>query len=160
MTVQQRLKGATRQLFRQFGSLEAVAAVIGVSHAQAGRYQHVDAPDMISVDKAALLESQDGVDPHITRTMAAVNGHVLVALPRVHADGAWAKHLADTARKAGDVLSQLGEALANDGDVSAAEAARVLPDVEQAISVLSGVQAALVARSAGDVSSKPAARRT
>jgi hypothetical protein len=138
-----RLKGATRQLFGEYGSLEAVAKEIGISHSQAGRYQDVRAPDVISIDKVALLESADGVRPHVTRTLAALNGHVLVAMPKVPADGKWSAHLAATAKEAGDVLSRLGEALANDGTVSAAEAAKLLPEVEQAISVLSGVKAAL-----------------
>lgn len=138
-----RLKGATRQLFRQFGSLEAVSELLGVSHAQAGRYQHIDAPDVITVDRAALLEAQEGVTPHVTRTMAALNGHILVAMPTATGAGAWAAHLAATAREAGDVISRLGEALADDGTVTPDEARKLIVDVEQAVSVLSSVRHAL-----------------
>lgn len=138
-----RIKGATRQLFGQFGSLDAVAACLGLSHSQVGRYQDVRAPDVITADKIALLESQDNVDPHITRTLAALNGHILVAMPKVPADGKWAKHLADIAKEAGEVISRLGESMANDGTVSADEARRLLPDVAEAMGKLSAVQAAL-----------------
>ena len=75
-----RIKGATRIAFHDFGSLEAVAEVLGISHSQAGRYQQVDAPDVITADKIAILESQDGVRPRITQELAAINGNVLLQL--------------------------------------------------------------------------------
>ncbi len=138
-----RIKGATRLAFRQFGSLDAVAEILGRGHAQVGRYQDVNSPDVITADQIAVLESQDGVSPHITRTLAALNGHILVAMPKVRPEGKWAKSLADIAKETGEVLARLGNALADDGTVSVREARELLPEIEQALSALSSARSAL-----------------
>lgn len=143
MTVAQigpRLKGATRLLFRQVGSLEAVAHIASVSHGHAGRYQLAESPDFITIEKVAALESQEGVFPHVTQALAALSGHVLVPRPVITGDGMWAAHLAHTAKEAGDLLSGLGIALANDGAVSAAEAAALMPEVDQALSAITALR--------------------
>lgn len=146
MTIQARLKGATRLLFRQVGSLEAVAAIAGVSHGHAGRYQHADAPDFITIERVVALESQEGVFPHVTQAMAAASGHILVARPTVHGEGKWASLMASTVKETGELLSAFGSALLDDGTVSVAEAEKLIAEADQAASALASLRAALEQR--------------
>jgi hypothetical protein len=139
-----RLKGATRLLFRELGSLEAVAEIIGVSHSQAGRYQSAEAPDVITVDKVALLEAQDGVRPRVTEALAAINGNTLLRLPQVAGNGAWAGRLGELAREAGTLMAGLGRAL-EDGTITPEEIGRlaIRNDVAALQSTLAGIDKAL-----------------
>lgn len=146
MTIQARLKGATRLLFRQIGSLDAVAEIAKVSHGHAGRYQHADTPDFITIERVVALESQEGVFPHVTQALAAASGHVLVPRPTVHGDAKWNLHMAATAKEAGELLSVFASALQDDGTVSAAEAEKLIVEVDQATSALAALRAALEER--------------
>lgn len=140
MSEARRLKGATRLLIRDIGGLEPAAAIAGCSVGQMGRYQHVDSPDSITIDKVVALESAEGVFPHVTQAIAAACKHILVPRPVILGDGTWAAHLATTCKEAGDLLSGLGTALANDGKVSADEAERLLPEVDQALSAITALR--------------------
>lgn len=135
------LKGATRLLIRDVGTVEAAAAICQVGHSIVGRYQHVDAPEFITIDKVAVLESQDGVYPHVTQALAAAAGHILVARPKVPADGIAAAHLAAVAKEAGDVLSRFGTSLAGDGAIDAGEARKLIAEVDQALGALTALRA-------------------
>jgi hypothetical protein len=139
-----RIKGATRLLFRELGSLEAVAEICGVSHSQAGRYQSLEAPDVIAADKIAVLEAQDGVRPRLTEALAALNGNVLLRLPQVPGAGAWAGKLGELAREAGTLMTGLGRAL-EDGAITAEEITRlgIRTDVGALQSTLAGMDRAL-----------------
>lgn len=141
--IRHRLKGATRLLIHDTGGIEAAAHLLGLSTAHVGRWQNMATEDSISILCAALLEAQDSVHPHVTQALAAIGGHILVARPRIEGEGRWAAHLAATVKESGDVLSRFGEALANDGEVSAREAEGLLVEVDQALSALSGLRAEL-----------------
>lgn len=145
-----RLKGATRLLFSQIGSLDAVAKFAGVSHGHAGRYQHADTPDFITIERVVALESQDGVYPHVTQAMAALSGHILVPRPTVHGDAKWNLHMAATAKEAGELLSVFASALQDDGTVNASEAEKLLVEVDQAATALAALRAALEQRARSD----------
>lgn len=136
MSNKARLKGATRLLIHDLGGLEAAHTLTGISVSQLGRYQNVGADDFITVQIAAALESQSGVRPHVTLAMAALGGHILVPRPENSGSGKWAAHLAATVKEAGDVLSEFGKAIANDGDVSPDEAEHLIVEVDQALSAL------------------------
>jgi hypothetical protein len=142
--VTRRLKGSTRLLFREIGSLEAVGEICGVGQSQAGRYQSAEAPDVITADKIALLESQDGVRPRITETLAALAGCVLMRLPKAGGDGVWIGRLGELAREAGTLMSALGRAL-EDGAITAEEIERLhlRADVSALQSTLAGIDKAL-----------------
>ena len=140
---------------RDLGSLEAAAEISGVSHSQLGRYQHVDAPDMIPADKIALLEGQAGVRPHITQTLAAINRHILVPAPPADGDGVWIGRLGELAREAGELMAGLGNALA-DGAITAREvqALGLRAEVAELQSTLSGIDRALAAIERGEARPK------
>src|SRR5262249_23225104 len=76
------------------------------------------------IDLIAFLEAQDGVGPHVTQTLASMNGHILVPRPTIGADDKWSNRLCDFARDAGGLMSGLGTAL-NDGRISADEIGRL-----------------------------------
>ncbi len=144
MTRNPRLKGATRLVIHEIGGLEACAVLTGLSVSQLGRCQNVNEPDFISITNALLLEAQTGVRPHITQAMAALGGHILVPLPPVNATATpWGARLASMVKEVGEALSGFGGSLADDGQVTAAEAARLLPEVDQALSELMALRAEL-----------------
>lgn len=155
MIVGGRLKGATRLLFRDVGSLEAVAKIAGVGHSQAGRYQHADMPDFITIDKVVALESCEGVFPHVTQALASVSGHILVARPTFEGEGVWTAHMAATAQRAGALLSDFGLALQGDGTVDKREAEKLLVDVDQAMGALMSLRAALEKEAGTTPDTKP-----
>lgn len=139
-----RIKGATRMLFSEFGSLEAVAEILGISRSQAGRYQLADAADVITADKIAILEGQDGVRPYITQALAAINGHMLVPKPEAGGDAVWGGRLGGLALEAGALMQGLGRAL-SDGTITPEEVGRLglRTDVATLQSTLASIDQAL-----------------
>jgi hypothetical protein len=142
--VTDQIKGATRLLFREVGSIEAAAEICGASESQLQRYQSAGAPDVITADKIAVLEAQDGVRPRVTEALAALGGNVLLRLPRVESTGAWAGKLGELAREAGGLMQGLGRAL-EDGAITAEEIGRLRlrNDVSALQSTLAGIDRAL-----------------
>lgn len=134
-----RLKGATRAAIHDLGGIEVAARILNLSTAQVGRYQHQGADDFISIANAALLESQDGVEPHITRALAALNGNTLVQVPKADTAGKWSAGIAAAMKETGDLLSGFGAALA-DGEINREEAQRLLIEADQAMSALASLR--------------------
>jgi hypothetical protein len=157
-----RIKGATRLLFRELGSLDAAAEICGASTSQLGRYQNLDETDVITADKIAVLEAQDGVRPRVTEALAAINGNILLRCPQLPGAGAWAGRLGELAREAGTLMAGLGRAL-EDGAISADEIGRLnlRADVAALHSTLAGIDKALdeIIQAAGPTLPAPLQRR-
>ncbi|NMN56886.1 hypothetical protein FHT36_000764 [Xanthobacter sp. SG618] len=146
------LKGATRRLVEACGGLESAAAVTRTGFQVLSKYGRPAEPVFAPVDVVADLEADAGV-PLVTRALAALCNHVLVPLPRPEAgSGRWYRHISEVAQDAGAVVSRLGEALADDGEVSRAEvrALDLRDHVRRAIKELAALDLALERLEKGD----------
>lgn len=115
------LKGATRRLVEACGGVESAAAVTRTGFQVLSKYGRPQEPVFAPVDVVADLEADAG-DPFVTRALAQLAGHVLVPLPRAEAgQGRWYRHISEIAMDAGAVVQRLGEAIADDGEVTKAE---------------------------------------
>lgn len=116
-----RLKAAFRELTRRAGGQEAAAQVTRLrGHQTIGRYGRIQDAEHAPIDVVADLEAEIGEAP-VTRALAALAGLIVIPRPPVDADEEWTRHLGAIAREAGETISRIGEALADDGKVSAAE---------------------------------------
>lgn len=116
-----RLKAATRDLVTRVGGQEAAARVSRLkSHVTVGRYGRVQDVEFAPIDVVADLEAEIGEAP-VTRALAALAGLIVIPRPAADGDGTWTRHLGAIAREAGEIIQRVGEALADDGEVSAAE---------------------------------------
>lgn len=70
------LKAATRDLVKRCGGLVRAGAIAGIGKSQLARYGSPDAPDIIDVWRAVLLERECG-SPLVTREMAGAGGRGL-----------------------------------------------------------------------------------
>lgn len=116
-----RLKGATRLVVHEVGGVDAAGVMLGVHHTHVSRYQNVNDPSFITIDKVARLEALDGVKPHITEALAENAGCVLIPKPRVPTDGKWSSLLGEIAKDCGDTIAGVAEALSDDGVISSDE---------------------------------------
>ncbi|MBE0530259.1 MAG: hypothetical protein IH626_05485 [Rhodospirillales bacterium] len=120
-----RLKAAFRELTKAAGGQEAAAAVSRLkSHVTIGRYGRIQDAEFAPIDVVADLEAEIGEAP-VTRALAALAGLIVIPRPPVDANEEITRHLGAIAKEAGDAISRIGEALADDGRVSAAEIARL-----------------------------------
>ncbi|SHO65836.1 hypothetical protein SAMN02745172_02483 [Pseudoxanthobacter soli DSM 19599] len=116
------LKTETRRLGKACGGLEAAAMETRVDHSSLGRYQSPAHEEVFApIDVIADLEAEAG--PIVTRALARLTGHVLVALPppAAGADPDWIAKLAAHAQESSDLLAGIARALAVDGRISADE---------------------------------------
>lgn len=139
------LKGATRRLVDACGGVESAAAVTRTGFQVLSKYGHPMQPVFAPVDVVADLEADAGM-PLVTRALAALAGHVLVPLPSAEpGQGRWYRHIAEIAKDVGGVVERLGDALADDGEVSRAEsrALALRAHVQHAIAELATLDHAL-----------------
>jgi hypothetical protein len=120
-----RLKGATRLLVRDVGGVEAAGALLGISHVHVSRFQLAQDPHFISIDRVLSLEALDGVAPRVTAALADMNGHVLIAKPKIPVDGKWGGLLGEIAKDCGAAVAAVGEALSDDGAITGDEIRRL-----------------------------------
>lgn len=121
----QALKTAFRALAKACGGLEAAAMETRVGDTQLQRYQSPHEPEAFApVDVIADLEREAG-RPVVTRALARLAGHVLFPLPPAAGSGPWVVRLAAVAQEAGEALAGLGQALADDGEITGDEARRL-----------------------------------
>lgn len=137
-----KLKGATRLALRQVGSLESAAGLIGIRHAHLSRCQLPDHTDTLSIAAVARMEALAGVEPHVTRALAALTGHVLVPAQRAGRATDLGQHLAQVGKETGEVLSSLGAALL-DGRIDDRERADLLRSCDEAESAIATLRAAV-----------------
>lgn len=116
-----RLKAAARALVKQAGGQEAAAMVTRAGHQTLSRYGLPDDAAFMPVDVVADLEADVG-QPVITRVLADLSGHLLVARPKVDgADPEWIERLSALAKESGEAIARLGQALSVGGTITADE---------------------------------------
>lgn len=141
-----RIKAATRELTRGNGGLEAAARLTRVDFAHLSRYQLQHDGLFIPADIVADLERAAG-DLPVTRVLADLNGHLLVPKPPAFGNPLFVSHLAQVSKECGEAIGALGEALSNDGEITAEEsrALRLRTQVREAIDKLAALDKALEA---------------
>ncbi len=138
------LKSATRELIDGFGPQKASAALVRVGQTELSDYANINRLDrFMPIDVVADLESKLG--PVVTRQLAELTGHVLVALPKVGGDAELMRVSARVLKEVGDVLWRLGEFLA-DGTLSDAEGAQLDREIDEAFVALCQLKALVDAR--------------
>lgn len=129
------LKASFRDLVEAAGGGTRAAGHTRTNASLLSRYGAVQEEMQAPLDVVADLEAQVG-DLIVTRALAALHGYVLVPDPALAATAPdFGRHLGAVAREAGDVISGLGEALA-DGKVCGNEAQGLLGEVREAQAAL------------------------
>lgn len=138
------LKSATRELIDGFGPQKASAALVRVGQTELSDYANANRLDrFMPIDVVADLESKLG--PVVTRQLAELTGHVLVALPTVADDAELLRASARVLKEVGEVLLRLSEFLA-DGTLSAVEGAQLDREVDEAFVALCQLKALIADR--------------
>lgn len=137
------LKAAVRRLVRDLGGQEAAASLTRVDHQRLGRYGRVHEAMQAPIDVIADLETEAGC-PAVTRLLAAAQGYLLVPRPGAAPVPLDAAALGRMANAAGDVIGDIGVALA-DGTVTVAEVHELAlrEDVRRAMEALAAIDAGL-----------------
>ncbi|CAO4174912.1 phage regulatory CII family protein [Methylorubrum populi] len=144
------LKAAFRDLVEAAGGGTRAATRTRGSASLFSRYGAVQEEMQAPLDVVADLEAETG-DLIVTRALAALHGYVLVPNPEgVPSAANFGRHLGVLAREAGDVISGLGEALADDGVVSDREARALLGEVREAQEALAHLGSDLTRVADGD----------
>lgn len=118
------LKVATRRLSRLLGGIEAASLSTRVGHPKLSGYQNRDNATFIPIDVLADLEIEAG-SPVVTAELARMTGHVLIEKPPGVARSCALVEFGAAAKEAGEVISRFGDALADDGRVTAADEERL-----------------------------------
>lgn len=119
-----RLKAATRRLVETAGGLMLAAEVTRVGKTKLSDYGNQNLDEIFAAaDVIADLEAAAGA-PLVTRELARIAGHALIALPGASGDEGWIARLGGVSKETGAVIGRLAEALGDDGMVSAAEIRR------------------------------------
>lgn len=144
------LKAAVRGMVRDLGGQEAAASLTRVDHQRLGRYGRPHEAMHAPIDVIADLETAAAV-PAVTRHLAAAQGYVLIPRPTVLPVPLDAVALGRMANAAGDVIGDIGVALA-DGTVTADEVRDLAlrDDVRRAMESLASIDAGLAELMAGD----------
>lgn len=126
-----RLKGATADLLDANGGETDAAGRTRVGQTDLSRYQSRNgdhALRFMPIDVVADLEDAAGT-PVVTRVLATMADCLLVPLPKGHG-GEVAVKTGRTAKEFGDVMTRVGEALA-DGEICEAEADGILTELRE-----------------------------
>ena len=141
------LKRATGEMIKGVGGLETAATFCRVGKSILGDNQSVNKPEsFVALDVIADLEplarDRDGW-PHVTRTLAATMGFVLVKLPDAPASNADMLTLVGRhAKESADVSQSVCMAL-SDGSVSRREAGNIRTEIRHQMEVLAAMDAAM-----------------
>lgn len=149
---EQRQAERARELIEAAGGLEASAEETGISTSQLGRYQSKQERDSMP---ARVIEALEAVThgkpchPIMTRHLARRQGFALVPLPgAMPGNGEWNRYISRLSEKAGKLISGIALDLANDHDVSPAEAAVRLQSAQRMVQIAVDLEAALAKRAA------------
>lgn len=120
------LKAATRRLVEMAGGLEPASCVTRVRKTQLSDYGNPHAAEsFMPVDVIFDIEASLG-EPVITRELARLQGHVLIAIPGAdEGDGVFYRHLSEIGKECGEAISRVSEALQNGGTIYAWEVAEL-----------------------------------
>lgn len=142
------LKAAQKRLVARNGGQEACVLVPGMRlrrHQSFNDFGNPDLPDRhMTVDVVAALERFAGIE--VTRTLADLNGCLLVPLPVGALNGALAEGTGRTVKEVGDVMVRIGEAL-RDGRVDDRERTAILTEIHEAMLSLAALAEAVRAES-------------
>jgi hypothetical protein len=137
------LKSGARRLLELFGSQYAAAAETRVRQQQLSNYVNTDAEfaeQFMPGDVKLDLETAIG-RPVLTEAEAALQGYLLIRRPRgLEGEGALGRLTGKAMKENGDVITLLGHAL-EAGSVSRAAAQKLLPEIDEAITVLATLRA-------------------
>jgi len=147
------LKIASRALVKACGGGEGAAATLAAATGISVRQQrmsdcgNINEAPWLKIDEVGHLEdvaARDGNWPQVTRALAIRHGFLLVPLPGGDEPAnEYLKIIAKLMKEGGEVSSALTNALADDEDVSAEEAAKVLPEVRDLIDAAVGLESRL-----------------
>lgn len=151
LTVQEQLQAdKARELIAAVGGLDAASAITETSTSQLGRYQSKHERDSMPARVIEQLESvTHGTPGHpiLTRHLARRQGFVLVPLPHdLPGEGEWARYISRLSDKAGKLITGIAADLADDMDVSPAEAAARLASADKLTEIAAELRAALQRR--------------
>lgn len=149
-----RIKAAFRDLVSACGGQEEAGGIAERGQQRISLYGHPNSDVFAPLDVVARLEAAArGAPghPHVTRVLARDAGCELVLLPDAAQPGvAWSQHIAALAKEGGELMSAVCAALADDNDVSSAEARRALRDADELVAVAVSLRAALKIRAEED----------
>jgi hypothetical protein len=114
------LSAAFRRLVKDAGGLEAATTVTRADINRLSQYGNANKVMQAPIDVVADLQS-DTDTQHVTRVLADLGGFILVKKPDARGDAQWSKELGKLAKEAGEAMTGLGEAVLNDGQVTADE---------------------------------------
>jgi len=147
---EQRQAERARELIESAGGLEACSEESGISTSQLQRYTSKSEKDSIPVRVIEALEAVTHGKPNhpvITRHLARRAGYVLVPLPTVAVgEGEWNRYIARLSTEASSLIAGIAEDLADDHDVSSAEAAKRVLAAHRLSVIVAEIEAALQAR--------------
>lgn len=112
------LKAATRRLTEMAGGLEPASCVTRVRKSQLGDYGNPHTTEsFMPVDVLLDIEASLG-EPVLTRELARLQGHVLIAIPQANAsDDVFYRHLGEMGKECGEAIAKVSEALLNGGTI-------------------------------------------
>ncbi len=142
-SVHRTLKTSFRRLVDLMGKQESAASVTRVDYQRIGRYSRSYEALYPPIDVVLDIEG-DAEAPLVTRTMADIQGYLLIKKPDVSGGPLDARALGSLAKEQGEALSKFGEALA-DGDVSKEEAPDLRAEILDALTELAKIDSALKA---------------
>lgn len=145
-------KVATDELCDAFGKQQAVAELVGRSQSVVSDWGRTNTAPFIPLDAIDALEARTAGYPgwpHVTRWLCRRRGGEFLPLPKLEQSGCWGRMTATLAKEAGEVTSGLCADLADDNDVSPAEARRRLKDADELVRIAVELRSALKARAAG-----------
>ena len=158
-SVDRALKVASRALVKGCGGGEGAAATLAAASGVSVRQQrmsdcgNLNEPCWLKIDEVGHLEDvaeRDSSWPPVTRALAVRHGFLLVQAPRAEAStGDYLRVIAELMKEGGDVSSALMNAIADDDDISAEEAASVLPEIHQLIQAAVGLELRLQSLATG-----------
>lgn len=144
MTDRIQIKRASELLVKSVGGIEPAAALLGKGTSTVGRWTNKNDLDYsMPVAEVRELEA-NAADPLVTKALCRMNGGVFVPLPVAPGcDSALPAKMMEIAAEVGDISRRIGEGLANDGVLDAAETGRVLDEVHEAEQRLAELRALL-----------------
>ncbi len=136
------LKVSTKALVRSNGGLDTASMSTRLSASTLGHYQNADHEGYIPIDVVADLELTVG-NPVVTKTLADMQGYLLVKKPKAPSSECWLKMLGDVSKECGEVISGIAKVIAGDAKITAKELKKLRKDVMEAMEILATIDSIL-----------------
>ena len=149
------LKGATAEMIKGVGGVEAAAGFCRVGKSVLSDNQSINRPEsFVAVDVVAALEPlarERSGWPHVTRALCRQMGGVFVPVPEVSDNaGSLLTLLGQQSKENADVGIALCEALAGDNRIDGREASRIRGEIWEAIERYVAMDAVLAQIAGGE----------